>query len=182
MTFRSSGLTMKGIVSISLPSLTKGTRTWTIRRRECIAIERETNSKMKRTILLFFAFLLLSGGSMKAQTRVLKCYSYASKHKDYYGNWTEWSQTKATDFEIVMNFDAGHFSFYSEKTHTYNVLKNEGHEVDEDGDDVYWFYCLDNEGIRCRVRLYKLNKQSGRNQVYITFNDLSIVYNVETVR
>jgi len=127
-------------------------------------------------------FLLTTWESLNAQTRLLRCYSYTEKHKDYYGNWTEWSAFKETNFEIVMNFDAGHFSFFSEKTHYYRVLKNEGHEVDEDGDDVYWFYCEDGDGVRCRIRIYKLNKQNGRNQVYITFSDLSLVYNVETIK
>lgn len=136
---------------------------------------------MKKTIILFLLGLLMSWRAM-SQTRILRCYSYAEKHKDYYGNWTEFSKMKETNFEIVMNLDAGHFTFYSQKTHTYVVLKDEGHEVDEDGDDVYWFYCEDGDGVRCRIRLYKLNKQNGRNQVYITFADLSMVYNVETIK
>lgn len=136
---------------------------------------------MKKTAITFLLALLMSWEAM-SQTRILRCYSYAEKHKDYYGNWTEFSAFKGTNFEIVMNFDAGRFSFFSEKTHTYVVLRNEGHEVDQEGDDVFWFYCVDDEGVRCRIRLYKLNKQNGRNQVYITFSDLSLVYNVETVK
>ena len=90
---------------------------------------------MKKTAILFLLALLMSWKAM-SQTRILRCYSYAEKHKDYYGNWTEFSRMKETNFEIVMNFDVGHFSFYSEKTHTYVVLKDEGHEVDEEGDDA----------------------------------------------
>lgn len=137
---------------------------------------------MKKRALLFMAFLLLMAGSAMAQTRILRCYSYSEKHKDYYGNWTEWSEGKATNFEIVMNFDAGYFSFFSSTPHYYTVIQNEGHEVDKDGDDVVWFYCSDAQGARCRVRLYRLNNQEGRNQVYITFADLSLVYNVETIK
>lgn len=136
---------------------------------------------MKKTAILFLLALLMSWEAM-SQTRILRCYSYAEKHKDYYGNWTEFSEMKATNFEIAMNFDAGHFTFYSSTPHHYRVLKDEGHEVDQDGDDVFWFYCVDDEGARCRIRLYKLNNQNGRNQVYITFADLSLVYNVETVK
>jgi hypothetical protein len=131
---------------------------------------------------LCLAFLLSFIREAVSQTRILKCYSYSEKHKDYYGNWTEWSDSKATNFEIVMNFDAGHFSFFSSTPHSYDVLESEGHEVDKDGDDVFWFYCRDNQGVKCRVRLYRLNNQEGRNQVYITFADLSLVYNVETVK
>ncbi len=135
-----------------------------------------------KKLTIAFLFLLMVFGSVKAQTRVLRCYSYAEKHKDYYGTWTEWSEMRATNFEIVMNFDAEHFTFFSEKTHYYRVLENEGHKVDKDGDDVYCFYCEDGDGVRCRISIYKLNSQSGRNQVYISFSDLSLVYNVETIK
>lgn len=137
---------------------------------------------MKKITAIVCLFFLLMWGQAMSQTRVLRCYSYASQHKDYYGNWTEFTQTEATNFEIVVNFTAMYFSFFSQQPHHYTVLREEGHNVDKDGDDVYSFYCRDGEGKKCRIQIYRLNSNGGRNQIYISFSDLCLVYNVETIK
>jgi hypothetical protein len=77
-----------------------------------------------------------------------------------------------------MDIDKDRITIYSKETQIYDVAENEGKTTDSDGDDFWSFYCVNEDGLTCRVRLAKLNSQNGRNQLYIDFNDMKWVYNL----
>jgi hypothetical protein len=108
----------------------------------------------------------------------LKSTSLSSRYELNDGSWTDWSE--ATETSVLMTFDINkqRITIYSKKTQVYDIAEYEGQTTDDDGDDFYSYYCVNEDGITCRVRFAKLNSQNGRNQVYVDFSDMSWMYNV----
>ncbi|MCB0747187.1 MAG: hypothetical protein KDC90_06945 [Ignavibacteriae bacterium] len=133
-------------------------------------------SKLKYVILPI-VFLLLSSLTY-AQIRKLRTTGVAVKYKlsDY--RWGDWSDFEETSILIVMDLDKDRITIYSDETQIYDVAQDEGRTTDSDGDDFWSFYCINSEGLACRVRLAKLNSQNGRYQLYIDFSDMKWVYNL----
>ena len=92
--------------------------------------------------------------------------------------WEEWSDWEEVSVLIIMNTDDERFTIYSKEKQVYDVAKDEGKETDNDGDDTWSFYCVNEDGTTCRVRLVKLNSQEGRLQLYVDFSDIKLVYNM----
>jgi hypothetical protein len=130
-----------------------------------------------KTIKLLVVLLILSTSAM-AQVVTLNAYSTASMSKDYYGNWKEWTTTTPTNIDVVINGDISRITIFSKETHYYDILENEGSKTDKDGDDYWSYWCVNNKGLNCRIRLYKIG--SGlRSQIYIDYNDLYLMFNLK---
>jgi hypothetical protein len=125
--------------------------------------------------LLVLAGLLLAL-SASAQIATLKAFSTASKAKDYYGNWKEWTETTATNIEIVVNADISRIVVFSKETHYYDILENEGSRKDSDGYEYWSYWCVNQNGLNSRIRLYKAGSKE-RSQMYIDYNDLYLMFN-----
>ena len=70
---------------------------------------------------------------------------------------------------LSFDLNKDRITIYSDKTKVYDIAEYEGKTTDDDGDDFYSYYCVNEDGINCRVRIAKLNSQNGRNQVYVDF-------------
>ena len=53
-----------------------------------------------------------------------------------------------------------------------------GNQEKKGDDDVVTFNCVDNNGVECTLAIYTRKKQGGRNQLYITYQDMIIAYNM----
>ncbi|WCM41051.1 hypothetical protein MG290_08765 [Flavobacterium sp. CBA20B-1] len=134
-------------------------------------------SRNLKSILLLGLIILMTNLTY-GQVYKLKTTSVAfmTKVNDY--QWSDWSEWEETSILVVMDIDKDRFTIYSKETQVYDVAEDEGKTTDSDGDDTWSFYCVNKDGLTCRVRLVKLNSQNGRNQLYVDFNDMKWVYNL----
>jgi hypothetical protein len=136
---------------------------------------------MKRQLIKSFGLmivLLTFSATSFGQVYKLKSTSFSSKYKINDYRWSEWSEASETSVLITFDLNKERITIYSKTTQVYDIAKDEGKTTDEDGDDFYSYYCVNKDGLTCRVKLAKLNSQNGRNQVYVDFSDMRWVYNV----
>ncbi len=129
----------------------------------------------------FLIFFMLFSTVAFSQIYKLKSTSVAFKYKEDDYNWTDWSDWEETSVLIVMDIDKDRITIYSKETQVYDVAEDEGKTVDDEGDEFWSYYCVNEDGLNCRVRLAKLNSRNGRNQLYIDFSDMKWVYNIYTL-
>jgi len=134
--------------------------------------------KENRSIVLTLILFLFLSISASGQVYKLKSSSFSSKYKINDYKWSDWSEWEETSVLITMDIDKERITIYSKETQVYDVAENEGETIDDDGDKTLSFFCVDKEGLTCRVRLMRLNSQNGRNQLYVDYKDLKWVYNV----
>lgn len=113
-----------------------------------------------------------------SQVYKLKSTSFSSKHKINDYRWSEWSEATETSVLITVDLNKDRITIYSKTTQVYDIAEYEGKTTDDDGDDISSFYCVNQDGSTCRVKLVKLNSRNGRNQIYVEFSDMKWVYNV----
>ena len=136
---------------------------------------------MKRQLTKTFGLmivLLTFSVTAFGQVYKLKSTSFSSKYKINDYRWSEWSEATETSVLITFDLDKERITIYSKTTQVYDIAEYEGKTTDEDGDDFYSYYCVNQDGATCRVRLARLNSQNGRNQVYVDFSDMKWMYNV----
>jgi hypothetical protein len=126
------------------------------------------------TAIIFWAFCTTSYG----QVYKLKSTSFSSKYKINNYRWSDWSELEETSVLITIDLNKERITIYSKETQVYDVAENEGETYDNDGDITLSLFCVDKDGLTCRIRLVKLISQDGRNQLYVDYNDMKWVYNV----
>ncbi|NHE58965.1 hypothetical protein [Cyclobacterium plantarum] len=135
---------------------------------------------MKKSAVTF-AFVLFFSVFMTetsfGQVIKLKTTALAMKFKHDDNRWSDWSDWERTSVLIVA--DDNRITVYSKEKQVYDIIENEGKKTDSDGDDVWSYFCINEDGARCRLRLIKRNSRNGEAQLYVDFNDMKWVYNIE---
>ena len=134
------------------------------------------NQILKLLGLIIFLLTLSTTGF--GQVYKLKSTSLSSQYKVNEYKWSGWSEFEECNVLITIDINKDRITIYSKETQVYDIAEFEGETTDEDGDDFTSFYCVNEEGLTCRVRLAKLNSQDGLLQIYVDFDDLKWVYNV----
>jgi len=131
-----------------------------------------------RSIALATVMFLTFSSNVFGQVYKLKSTALSSKYKINEYKWSEW--TEATDVSVLITFDSTNdrITIYSKVTQVYDIAEYEGMTTDDDGDDIYSYYCIDKDGVRCRVKWLKLNSRNDRMQMYVYYNDMCWLYNV----
>lgn len=131
-----------------------------------------------RTIALTVVMFLTTSTNVFGQVYKLKSTSFSSKYKFNENKWSDWSD--ATESSVLITFDLTNdrITIYSKETQVYDIAEYEGKTTDEDGDDIFSYFCIDKDGIKCRVKWLKLNSQNGRMQMYVNYNDIIWLYNI----
>ena len=131
-----------------------------------------------RTIALIAVMFLTISTKVFGQVYKLKSTAFSSKYKINEYKWSEWSD--ATESSVLITFDLTNdrITIYSKETQVYDIAEYEGKTTDEDGDDMFSFFCIDKDGTKCRVKSLKLNSQNGRMQMYVNYNDMIWLYNI----
>lgn len=135
---------------------------------------------MKKSVLTFAIVLSLSVFMTElsyAQVLKLKSTALALRVKNDDNRWSDWSDWESTSVLIVV--EESRITVYSKEKQVYDIIENEGKRTDSDGDDILSYYCINEDGARCRLRLIKRNSRNGENQLYVDFNDMKWVYNLK---
>ena len=131
------------------------------------------NNKLK--IVLFVLFI---GFSSYSQQFLFKTTNFSVSEKNNKGKWSDW--TKPIKSEMIIKVDGVNHRIvvYSEEIQLFSIVKY--NEVkDTDSDIISSFNCVDNNGLEFNVYIFTRKKQNNRRQLYITYEDMIIEYNIE---
>lgn len=116
---------------------------------------------------------VLSCTVASAQIYTYKSYAYAQKKPGY-----AWSNFVSSDLTITINFNTDVIKIYNKLGSTFRIY-NTYTQTDNDGETQLHCDALDEENLRCKVRLVVRN--SGTSQIYIDYNDITWCYNVRRI-
>ena len=122
-------------------------------------------------------FLFFASVTTYAQKYNFKTSGYMVSQKDKKGNWGEWSKPEKSKMIVLLDMESHRIVVYSEVIQLFSIIKYGNQETKGD-DDVVSFDCVDNNGVECVLSIYTRKKQGNRNQLYITYQDMIIAYNM----
>jgi hypothetical protein len=97
------------------------------------------------------------------------------------GKWTKWTEPKETSIIITLDTKKSRIVVYSESIQLFEIMEY----IDEKStpkDDTVSFVCRDNDGEDCNIAIITRKNQENRMQLYITYDDRIINYNVSVYR
>lgn len=93
------------------------------------------------------------------------------------GRWSEWSDWEDVNILVVINFDKERITIYSQRTQEFDIIQYYEEESDGEGGKVHEMVCVDEDGLRCHVRIRF--PKTNIPQIYIDYKDFMYVYNLE---
>lgn len=131
--------------------------------------------KILKYLLLFLFF---ASATTYAQKYRFKTSSFMVSNKDKKGKWSDWSKQQKSEMIVLLDMESHRIVVYSEVIQLFSIMKYGNQETKGD-DDVVTFNCVDNNGVECTLSIYTRKKQGSRNQLYITYQDMIIAYNMK---
>ena len=129
---------------------------------------------MKRLVtLIMMMFICIASFS---QTYAFKTTSYAIKRTVQSGGsgvWSDWIPMKMT---IAIDVGNDVVFLQSDEPTQIHIIDDLDTINDNNGGTQLRFMCIDSDRLRCTLRIRR--ETNGNNQIYIDYNDISIVYNV----
>ena len=122
-------------------------------------------------------FLFFASVTTYAQKYNFKTSGYMVSQKDNKGNWSDWSKLQKSEMTVLLDMESHRIVVYSEVLQLFSIMKYGNQETIGD-DNVVKFNCVDNNGVECVLAIYTRKKQGGRHQLYITYEDMIIAYNM----
>ena len=135
------------------------------------------NIYMMKHLKYLLLFLFFVSTVSYAQKFNFKTSGYMVSQKDNKGNWSDWSKLQKSEMTVLLDMESHRIVVYSEILQLFSIMKYGNQETLGD-DDVVKFDCVDNNGVECTLAIYTRKKQGGRNQLYITYQDMIIAYNM----
>ena len=133
-------------------------------------------------IKLFVAILFLGLGLQQSysQKYKFKTSGVSVLQKNEKGKWGKWSDLKLVNLVVTLDTDKSRIVVYSERIQLFEII-NYQPTKENDTDVVYPFVCRDNDGEDCTVAIITRKNQNNRKQLYITYKDHVILYNIFTM-
>jgi hypothetical protein len=137
---------------------------------------------MTRIKCFYIGLLFLGLGVQQSysQTYRFKTSGFSVLEKNEKGKWGKWSDLKLVNISVTLDTNKNRILVYSQNIQLFEILTYQP-ESESENDLVYSFTCKDNDGIDCTVSIITRKKQENRKQLYITYNDHVIVYNIFTM-
>jgi hypothetical protein len=131
-----------------------------------------------RPTLSCIIFLLITNISL-SQIVKFKATSLAFKDKnEITQEWSDWSDWEEVDVLMLFDIEKDRIKIFSKEEQVYDIIQNKGSSTDSDGDETLEWLCVNEDGLKCGVRLVNLISQDGNRQIYIDFSDFIFVYNI----
>jgi len=131
-------------------------------------------------IKCFYISLLFLGIGIQqsySQTYKFRTSGFSVLEKNEKGKWGKWSDLSLVNIMVSLDTDKNRLVVYSRNIQLYNILVYQP-ESESENDLVYSFTCKDNDGVDCTVSIITRKKQENRKQLYITYSNHVIVYNI----
>ena len=124
---------------------------------------------------LFFLFI---SGSVFSQKYLFKTTSFLVTEKNKNGKWTEWTKPQKAEMIIKIDGENHRVVIYSQEVQLFSIIKyNEVKKTETE--IISSFNCVDNLGVECVVSVFTRINQNNRRQLYITYEDVIIEYNIQ---
>jgi hypothetical protein len=133
---------------------------------------------MNKKLLYFFLFLV-SLGFQKAysQSYNFKTTGFSVLEKNEKGKWGKWSDLELTTMMVTLDTNKNRIVIYSQIIQLFEIIEYLP-TTENESDIVYGFSCKDNDGVECTLSIITRKKQDNRKQLYISYGDQIIVYNI----
>jgi hypothetical protein len=130
-------------------------------------------------IQLFVVLLFLSFGMQQAysQTYKFKTSGVSVLEKNNKGKWGKWSDLNLVNILVTLDTNKNRFVVYSQIIQLFEIVDYIPTQ-ENDTDIVYSFTCKDNNGLDCTISIITRKMQENRKQLYITYDDHIILYNI----
>ena len=125
-------------------------------------------------VVLFVSFGMQQGYS---QTYKFKTSGVSVLEKTNKGKWDKWSDLQLVNILVTLDTNKNRFVVYSEIIQLFEIVDYVPVQ-ENDTDIVYSFACKDNNGLDCTISIITRKKQENRKQLYITYDDHIILYNI----
>lgn len=128
-----------------------------------------------------FFTLILTLFIFSCHGQVVKCKTtgFAFRSKDETTDlWSKWSEFEAVEILLTIDGDNNRIKIFSKQEQVYDIIKTYESVIDDDGDKTSKWLCINEDGLKCFIRLVKLNSQEGRIQIYVDFDDIMFAYNI----
>ncbi|CAM3965289.1 hypothetical protein B0A58_10200 [Flavobacterium branchiophilum NBRC 15030 = ATCC 35035] len=133
---------------------------------------------LKLSIILIFMFAFFQKSNAQVYTYKTTNVSVAEKKKD--GLWEKWS--KAVDAALIVKLDLNknRIVVYSSIIQLYEIveyLEVKSNKFEENAS----FVCTNQDGEQCIVSIITRKDQYNRKQLYITYNESMLNYNMVAI-
>lgn len=137
---------------------------------------------MTKIKYLYLCLLFLGIGMLQSysQTYKFRTSGFSVLERNEKGKWGKWSDLNLVNILVTLDTDKNRFLIYSRNIQLYEILTYQP-ESESETDLVYSFICRDNDGVDCTVSIITRKKQDNRKQLYITYPNHVIVYNIFTM-
>lgn len=125
--------------------------------------------------ILLIAFLISYFGF--SQKVFFETTGYTVLEKNKKNEWKDWSAFTDSKMIIKLDGDNHRVVVYSEVIQLFSIVKYND-PVSNETDNIVSLECIDNEGEACNVSVFTRKNQANRMQLYITYEDLIIAYNI----
>jgi hypothetical protein len=125
-------------------------------------------------VVLFVAFGMQQGHS---QTYKFKTSGVSVLEKNSKAKWGKWSELNLVNLLVTLDTNKNRFVVYSQIIQLFEIVDYVPVQ-ENDTDIVYSFACRDNNGLDCTISIITRKKQENRKQLYITYDDHIILYNI----
>lgn len=111
----------------------------------------------------------------------LRANSFSIKNKNTGDEWSNWSENFYSKSLIIISIKSNKISMYSDdmKQHViYDILEINNVYKDKDGDNIWTFECVDENGVSCQIRHLISNNKDLLSQFFVEYLDIKRLYNV----
>ncbi len=135
--------------------------------------------QMTKLKFLYIVLLFLGIGIQQSysQTYRFRTSGYSVLEKNERGKWGKWSDLSLVNITVTLDTNKNRILIYSRNIQLYDIQTYQP-ESESESDLVYSFLCKDNDGVDCTLSIITRKKQDNRKQLYITYPDHVIVYNI----
>lgn len=129
---------------------------------------------------MYFFVNISNGFSQNSDINKFRTSQFAYKYEMPNNNWSDWSDWEDTSILVVFDLLNERIKIFSNETQVYDIATDEGKTIDDAEEETYSWFCVNEDGIQCRVKLMKRFYEDGDfyNQLYINFKDVQYVYNI----
>ncbi len=135
---------------------------------------------MKNQIKIILVLVGMFAFGANSFGQVLKCKttSIAIKtYNEYSERWSDWSDWEDVNILITLDVDNDRIKIFSKENQIYDIIKDIRKSTDSDGDETYEWLCVNEDGIKCGVRLIQ-NSLGEERQIYVEFSNMMWGYNI----
>lgn len=137
--------------------------------------------KQKLIKTLGLVVLLMFATTAFGQVYKLKATSSSYRYITNQNTWSEWSELSESGVLISIDLNNDRITIYSTTHQVYDIATYEGKTIDKDGDVIFSYFCIDKNGLTCRVQTMTRHSQNGKMQMYVYYDDMNWGYNINFI-